>query len=172
MAAPTHREDISTSDEVKDLLDRWGDECPEILMEPQLWAALNARRFRNIRLRYEKIHHLWQFSFRLLGNDRVLSGEVERVMRDAFAKCGHPIEKEFLAAVVEGGRVRGGFILRPRRIKNVCRRGPGASLPLRQYYTLRPAALLRFTLLRGASGLADTRGNSNRARRNIYPEPL
>lgn len=113
--AGTDRADISASEQVKDFLDRWADECPEILVEPQLWAALNARRLTNIRLRYQRIHYLWQFSFRLPCSDRALSGEVERMIRDAFAKCGHPIHKEFLAAVVEGGRVRGGFILCPRR---------------------------------------------------------
>lgn len=113
MTPEAKRYDISTSEEVKYFLDRWADECPEILVEPQLWAALNARGFKKIRLRYERIHHLWRFSFRILGSDRSVSCEVERTIRNAFAKCGHPIHKEFLAAVVEGIRVRGGFILPP-----------------------------------------------------------
>ena len=111
---PALREDIAASEEIKDLLARWRDECPERMLEPRLWAALNPLGFDNIRLRYENPHHLWRFSFKFGSHARQTSREVEKTMRLAFSGCGSLIGREFIAAIVEGDRVRGGFVLQPR----------------------------------------------------------
>jgi hypothetical protein len=111
----TSRDDARATEEVKEFFDRWCNECPEMLLEPILWAALHQKAFKDVRLSYEIPHHVWRFSMKLPRGPRKSSREIESLMRAAFSDCGHPIAKDFIAAVIAGDRVRGAFSLLPPR---------------------------------------------------------
>jgi hypothetical protein len=88
-------------------------------LQLELWSALEAHGFRDIRIRqesYESAHGLWRFTVSL---DRVppTSKSVIQRIREACESIGHPVGKEFVAAVVGRGRARGGFILENRKMK-------------------------------------------------------
>lgn len=106
---------IKASEFVKEFLDRWCDECPDMRVEPILWESLHRKGFRDVRLRYENPHHTWRFSMKAPRGARRSSRVIERLMRTAFADGGYPINKELIAVVVEGHRLRGAFLLSPRR---------------------------------------------------------
>ena len=103
------------SDEVKEFLDRWCNKCPEMRIEPVLWASLDRNGFRDVRLRYENPHHTWRFSMKAPRGARRSARVIEGLMRTAFADCGYPIKKDLIAVVIEGHRLRGAFMLPPRR---------------------------------------------------------
>jgi hypothetical protein len=100
--------------DVKALLGRWSDNGSfhEYDLQIKLWCALEAHGFTAIRLwmePYERPHRLWRFSVQCATKTSCLV--VERGVKSACEKAGFMVEKGFVAAVVSGGRARGGFVL-------------------------------------------------------------
>jgi hypothetical protein len=106
---------VKASEFVKEFLARWCDECPHMRVEPILWSSLDRKGFRDVRLRYENPHHTWRFSMKAPRGVQRSIRVIERLMRAAFADCGYPINKELIAVLLEGHRLRGAFLLSPRR---------------------------------------------------------
>lgn len=79
-----------------------------------LWSALEAHGFRDIRVRqesYEAVHSLWRFAVGVGDVPATTKAVIQRI-REACASIGHPVGKQFVAAVVTRGRARGGFVLK------------------------------------------------------------
>jgi hypothetical protein len=84
----------------------------------ELWSALEAHGFRDIRVRqegYEAVHSLWRFAV-CVGEVPPTTKAVIQRIREACSSIGRPVGKEFVAAIVIGGRARGGFVLKNQNI--------------------------------------------------------
>lgn len=80
----------------------------------ELWYALQAQGFRDIRVRqenYEAVHSLWRFAVGV-GDIPPTTKAVMQRIREACSSIGRPVGREFIAAVVTRGRARGGFVLK------------------------------------------------------------
>lgn len=104
-------EPLVGADEVKDFLARWCEECPEVLVEPLLWAGFRQKGFDNIRLRYEPPHQVWQFSMKMPRDARKSATEMKMLFLRALCDSGYTIAKDAAAVMIEGTRVRGAFRL-------------------------------------------------------------
>jgi hypothetical protein len=106
------------NEDPKAFLFRWlkEDSSGRFRLKFQLWEALQQEGFSEIELRaedYESCEDLWRFSFKI-GVNQPVSSAIERRVRAACASIGFAVEKDFVAAVVEGGQAKGRVTLRKR----------------------------------------------------------
>lgn len=109
---------VEASEFVKEFLDHWCAESPDMRIESVLWESLHRKGFCDVRLEYENPNQTWRFSMKAPCGAQRSTRVIERLVRTAFADCGYPVKKELIAVVDEGHHLRGTFLLptsrRPR----------------------------------------------------------
>jgi hypothetical protein len=111
---------VQDAESVKDILIGWETEpdYQELCFKLSLWAALEREGFCKIRLdclSYERVHGVWRFAFTFCHGERSRSA-VETRIHNACAQVGYNVNKNLVAARIQGDRAIGAFILK-RRVK-------------------------------------------------------